>query len=358
MASVVAAPAFADAPQPYMMFRALQELQTQIVQGKAKAREEQPKMLADIGKQFAHDAAGAWTDPRNARASIVWLLSGGSPRTMRTLLRASTFLEGRPRPGARRARFRGGPGAASARAARVDRAAQAGAGVRRPDRARAGGAGALGGSREINRASRRRKIARARTLVEETALRRQISLVGQRPMRRTVAGALPLMTRRSSRRSMRRNFARLLPDLHSRIGTRASDDQLVSLEPILDTFDVDERCRIVDSHCAREFLEGSWLSAAAFRRGRDASARRSELRCAARAPLSCGGAGGRPDNEADVLALQKLDPARLNAEDRAFRKAALNYAQLARSWPEARSFDDPADIGGRGEDTLAAAESA
>src|SRR5438128_1038794 len=85
------APARADAPQPYMMIRALQELQTQIVLGKAKAREEQPKMLADIGKQFATTPVELWSDPRNARASIVWLLSGGSPRTMRSLMRSPTF---------------------------------------------------------------------------------------------------------------------------------------------------------------------------------------------------------------------------------------------------------------------------
>jgi len=86
-------PGLANTPNPYVVIRALQELQTQIVQGRARAREDQPKLLADIGKQFVDTPQEFWVDPRNARAAVIWLLSGGSPRTMRGILRYQTFAK-------------------------------------------------------------------------------------------------------------------------------------------------------------------------------------------------------------------------------------------------------------------------
>jgi chemotaxis protein MotC len=353
-----AAPAFADAPQPYMMIRALQELQTQIVQGKGKARDEQPKMLADIGKQFATTPVELWSDPRNARASIVWLLSGGSPRTMRTLMRASSFSKDDL------GLARGALAFAEGRAPQA-RELLASVEPRKLEPVLGGQIAlvqaALVLSEDLAKSIELLGVARLLapgTLVEETALRRQISLVGQTSDAANFASLSRLYARRFKSSLYAQEFRESFAQTFMRIGTRASDDQLVSLEPILDTFDVDERCRLSILIARASLLEGAWRSAAAFS---DVVMRPPvDLNCdVPRARLYRAAARAvDPNNDADVLALQKLDPARLNAEDRAFRKAALKYAQLARSWPEARSFDDPADIGGRGENTLAAAETA
>jgi hypothetical protein len=143
-----------------------------------------------------------------------------------------------------------------------------------------------------------------------------------------------------------------------RIGVHASDDQIVSLEPILDAFDADERCRLSILIARASLLEGSWRSAAGFadivmRAPVDASCdvpRARLYRAAARI--------ANADSEADLLALQMLDPARLTPEDRALRKASLSYAHLAHSWPDPRVVEDPADIGDRGEQALAMAAQA
>jgi chemotaxis protein MotC len=350
-----AAPAFADAPQPYLMIRALQELQTQIVQGKAKAREEQPKMLADIGKQFVTTPPELWADPRNARASIVWLLSGGSPRTMRSLLRASNFSKDDL------ALARGALAFAEGRAPQA-RELLASVEPRKLEPVLGGQIAlvqaALVLSEDLAKSIELLGVARLLapgTLVEETALRRQISLVGQTSDAANFASLSRLYARRFKASLYAQEFRESFAQTFMRIGTRASDDQLVSLEPILDTFDVDERCRLSILIARASLLEGAWRSAAAF----------SEVVMRPPVDLNCDVPRARlyraaaravdPNNDADVLALHKLDPARLNPEDRAFRKAALNYAQLVRSWPEARNFDDAAEVENRGEDTLAAA---
>jgi chemotaxis protein MotC len=346
---------WADAPQPYIMIRALQELQTQIVAGKGKARDEQPKMLADIGKQFIAAPPEAWADPRNARASIVWLLSGGSPRTMRTILRGSGYSRGE---------FNMARGALAFAEGRASQAKE----LLVPIEPRTlepvlGGQialvqAALVLADDLPKSIELLGVARLLapgTLIEETALRRQISLVGQTSDAATFAGLARQYARRFKTSLYAQEFRESFAQTFMRIGTRASDDQLVNLEPILESFDVDERCRLSILIARASLLEGSWRSAAAFaevvmRPPGDAGCDIPRARLYRAAARIAG-----PDSDVDLLALEKLDPARLNAEDRAVRKAALVYAQAARSWPEPRKVDDPGEIGNRGEQVLASA---
>jgi chemotaxis protein MotC len=348
-------PAVAEAPNPYVLIRALLELQTQIVQGKAKAREEQPKMLADIGKQFAVSPQELWAEPRNARASIVWLLSGGSPRTMRTIMRLPTFSKAEM-PLAR--------GALAFAEGRADQARELLAPVDALKLEPVLGAqialvqAALVLSQDLSKSIEYLGIARLLapgSLVEETALRRQISLVGQTADAATFAGLSRQYARRFKTSLYAQEFRETFSQTFMRIGVRASDDQVASLEPVLDAFDADERCRLSILIARASLLEGSWRSAASFadivmRAPVDASCdvpRARLYRAAARI--------ANANSDGDLLALQMLDPARLTPEDKALRKAALSYAKLAQSWPEPRVVEDPADIGNRGEQALAAA---
>ena len=350
--------AIADSPQPYQMIRALQELQTQIVSGKAKARDEQPKMLADIGKQFAAAPQEVWSDPRNARAAIIWLLSGGSPRIMRTVLRASAFsktdlnlargaiafVEGRA-PQARELLLSVEPRQLEPALGGQIALVQA----------------ALVLSDDLAKSIEFLGVARLLapgSLVEETALRRQISLVGQTSDAATFAALSRQYARRFKNSLYAQDFRESFAQTFMRIGTRASDDQLVSLEPILEAFDVDERCRLSILIARASLLEGSWRSAVAF----SAIVMRPPVDMTCDVPrarlYSAAARAVQPDRDADLLALEKLDPSRLNAEDRALRKAALAYAQSARSFPAPRKVEDPADIDHRGEAALAAAAQA
>ncbi len=355
---VTLTPAFADAPSPHVLLRALLELQTQIVQGKTRAREELPKMLADIGKQFTLSPPEVWADPRNARASIVWLLSGGSPRTLRGIMRLPSFSK---------SELLVARGALAFAEGRVAQARELLAPVGALKLEPVLGAqialvqAALVLSQDLSKSIEYLGIARLLapgSLIEETALRRQISLVGQTSDAALFAGLSRQYTRRFKTSLYAQEFRETFSQTFMRIGVHTSEDQLASLVPILESFDPDERCRISILIARASLLEGSWRSAEVFaetvmRPPVDASCdvpRARLYRAAARIATA--------DSDADLLALQMLDPMRLTPEDRALRKAALSYAQLAHSWPVPRDVEDPAEIGNRGEQAIAAAAQA
>lgn len=72
--------------QPFEMVRSLQGLQEQIAQGNSHAVNAQRALLAEMDTVFLDLPADTWQEPRNARAAVVHLLSGGHPRVMRHLL--------------------------------------------------------------------------------------------------------------------------------------------------------------------------------------------------------------------------------------------------------------------------------
>jgi chemotaxis protein MotC len=74
------------APQPYQLVRTLQLLQDQIAHGSLEAHGAQLTLLSHLGDQFLKADPTLWRDPRNARAAAVYLLSGGQPVVVRTLL--------------------------------------------------------------------------------------------------------------------------------------------------------------------------------------------------------------------------------------------------------------------------------
>jgi len=73
-------------PQPYEMIRTLQTLQAQVAQGNSQAHTAQRALLIQMDGAFMDAHPEVWQDPRNARAAIVHLLSGGHPDVMRQLL--------------------------------------------------------------------------------------------------------------------------------------------------------------------------------------------------------------------------------------------------------------------------------
>lgn len=72
--------------EPYQMVRALQDLQGQVAEGNSQAVAAQRALLLDMDAKFSRLSADVWQDPRNARAAIVHVLSGGHPNVVRRLL--------------------------------------------------------------------------------------------------------------------------------------------------------------------------------------------------------------------------------------------------------------------------------
>ncbi|MCK9908096.1 chemotaxis protein [Microbacteriaceae bacterium K1510] len=73
------------APEPYQLVRRLQSLQDEIARGNLEAHNAQPALLKRLGEKFQEADARVWSDPRNGRAVVTFLLSGGPPQVVRTL---------------------------------------------------------------------------------------------------------------------------------------------------------------------------------------------------------------------------------------------------------------------------------
>lgn len=83
--------AFAAAAPPYTIIRTLQVLQEQVAHGNAAAQAALPKLMAHIADEFLAADPAVWAEPRNARAAVTFLLSGGKPGVVRTLLEKGTM---------------------------------------------------------------------------------------------------------------------------------------------------------------------------------------------------------------------------------------------------------------------------
>lgn len=64
--------------RPFEMIRSLQVLQEQIAQGNSHALRAQRSLLVKMDRDFFNMPADMWQEPRNARAAVVHLLSGGT----------------------------------------------------------------------------------------------------------------------------------------------------------------------------------------------------------------------------------------------------------------------------------------
>jgi len=72
-------------PEPYQLVRRLQSLQDEIARGNLEAHNAQPALLKRLGEKLQEADASVWNDPRNGRAVVTFLLSGGPPQVVRTL---------------------------------------------------------------------------------------------------------------------------------------------------------------------------------------------------------------------------------------------------------------------------------
>lgn len=85
----MAAVAAGDGPAiaaPYELIRTLQGIQDDIAAGSVAALNAQRVLLSRIDREFLAAPPDAWKEARNANALVAFILSGGSPVTLRTLL--------------------------------------------------------------------------------------------------------------------------------------------------------------------------------------------------------------------------------------------------------------------------------
>lgn len=74
---------------PFETMRDLHRLQEQMAHGSLAAQAAQANLMGMIERVFLDADPASWRDPRNARAAILYLFSGGKPTVVRTLLTRS-----------------------------------------------------------------------------------------------------------------------------------------------------------------------------------------------------------------------------------------------------------------------------
>ncbi|NBN79371.1 chemotaxis protein [Microvirga tunisiensis] len=72
--------------QPFELVRTLQALQGEVAQGDARAHVAQRALLGRMQDAFLSAPPETWADQRNARAAVIYLLSGGNPKVVRQLI--------------------------------------------------------------------------------------------------------------------------------------------------------------------------------------------------------------------------------------------------------------------------------
>ncbi len=74
-------------PPPYQLVRTLQSLQNEAAAGNRAAHAAQGKLLRDLEQAMLSQPAEVWDDPRNTRAAVQYVLSGGQPGVLADLVK-------------------------------------------------------------------------------------------------------------------------------------------------------------------------------------------------------------------------------------------------------------------------------
>ena len=329
-------------PEPFEMVRSLQSLQAQVAHGNSQANSAQRALLKQMRDVFENANPEVWQDARNARASVVYLLSGGHPAVMRKLLGydplplvpadlmhgALAYIEGRA-------------GDARKHLSRFD-----------PLELEPG----LGGQVALVRAAlhvredpqeaiRMLDIARLLmpgTLVEEAALRREVFLVGkQGDIEKLQSLSLTYMRRFHGSlygNDFRRRFAAAIDTL----GFGTKDDLFSLLESLLSEFDIDSRRSLYVTLSHHALLNGrldvvkkaTKVALPLAMAGTDDEMRLKLYRA--------GALIGEKEIRESLHLLWSVDRARLSAEDEVLMDAIFERVNQIRHWPDAPEGTPPA----------------
>lgn len=330
--------------KPFELVRSLRAVQDRIAHGDAAAHEGQRQLLAEIGAKLVRADAEAWKDPRNARAGVLYVLSGGNPAVLKKLSAAGEL------PGIDETLVKGVLGYSEGRG--EDAELLLSIDTRRLDPTIAGHIAlvqsALMTPKDAAKALTFLDDARMRapgTLVEEAALRRQAFLL-------LAAGNRDGFEAMSSRYLRRFGDSVYAPSFRTQlamevVGEKYAADtaRLKRLEAMLAELGPDERLDLYLSIAAGGIVLGKFEIAAmagdhASRLAGDTTALR------VRAELYRGAAVVVTDAyESGLASLKGIDKGRLASADGELLEAALLLAAQLRTWPEtADKAGTPQDV--------------
>jgi chemotaxis protein MotC len=317
--------------EPYDLVRELRMVQDRIAQGSAEARAAQKDLLERLTEQLAHRSPEVWKEPKNARAAVVFVLSGGDARLLRKALNAGEL------PAPQEALVRGAVAYGEGRSeealkflSHVD--------PRALDASLGGHIALIMGELLVRKDPPKAlafldeaRLLSPGTLIEEAALRRQVSLLANVGNYQRFELLAASYLRRFPRSFYAASFRR---QLASDVMTRGPDPAWAArLDAIIGGLERKERAEIY-LLMAREALSKGyveWTRLAAEKAGRllaadSVEARRARLYDAAALVVTS-------RLEEGVAALEALNPAELGEEHSELRDAALAVAAEVRRSP-------------------------
>jgi chemotaxis protein MotC len=331
--------------EPFELVRSMQSLQDQVVRGNTRAHAAQRELLGRIAEQFEALDAQKWKDPKNARAAVVFVLSGGNARVLQKMIRGGAGAD----LGEKLLK-----GALAYGEGRHEEAADLLGGIeaRKLDPGMAGHVayvqGELAAKKEPAKALAHLDDARLLspgTIVEEAALRRQIALLAAAGK----ADRYELLATQYLRRfagsvyagGFRQQFAAAIA-AHTNAG---EPGRLVRLESMLGGVEQADRREVYLTIAKEAIAKGKvdmakFAAANAGRLAEDSSAERERARLYEGAALIA-----TEDFDRGVAMLGALERTKLADTDSALLESALAIAGQVRSLPDVPA-SEPADAAG------------
>jgi chemotaxis protein MotC len=322
------------AREPADLIRSLQTMQDEIARGSTSAHLSQRALIAQIAEQLALAKPEVWKEPKNARAAVTFVLSGGDPRILKRLSEL-----GIP-PGIDEKLVQGALAYGEGRNAEaIDLLVRINA--RSLDPGIAGHLAlvqaeliAIKDARKALASLDEARLLSPGTLIEEAALRRQISLVAAAKdfdrFDMLAANYLRRFARSVYAASFRQQFA---TDVAGR--DAGSAGRMAKLAGALEAVDAPDRRDIYLLIAREALIRGKFELARlaggnAVRLAEEASPERSRAMLYEAAAFVVGG-----DMETGMSALQAMDKAELDEEDAELLEAARSVAAEVRRPPAA-----------------------
>ncbi len=323
----------AEAKPPYEIIRSLEALHDQMVGGSRPAQTAMPNVLRQLGARLMAANPSVWKDPRNTRAIVIYILSGGEIRVARKVLATGTvpaaekqliegalaYLEGlKPQAkglleniDSRSLEPVVGSHIALAQAALIaeDKPAKA---LKLLDLAR---------------------VLAPGTLVEDAALRREVFLAEETIDFDKFIAMADQYFRRFHRSVYAESFQREFAIALTRISQSATERQLAALSTLLNDLPARDQLRLYMHVAQASLVNGKppaakWAAMAAmtFAAKNTIDAHRAALYDGVASILTS-------DYDHGLTELNELESVRFSASDTQLREAAMGLALQIRAWP-------------------------
>jgi chemotaxis protein MotC len=352
-------PAVENSKQPYMLLRSLRAVQDKVAAGSISAHEDQRRLLRDYGEEMRSLPIGVWDDVRNVRAAIFFVLSGGDPAVLKTVIgrERTPFVERRLLKGA----LAYGEGRLVDALSMIHKIE-----ARKLDPLLGGMVALIQGTLVSKKDSVKAvvyfdeaRLLSPGTLIEESALRQQILLLAREGELERFDTLTAQYSRRFPNSLFARNFRRQLFAGVARQNFKRADEWLTRTETELMKVPASDRIGLYLS-IAEEATKAGNVGIARFAAVKARELAEDGSSAMRRAKLFEGAAlVTTEDFAAGLKLLGEIDTARLRTSDREVYDAAMAIARSVGKWPEVtQALDEtPPDSVGRAQTLLSKVDS-